>query len=58
MQKQKKMFKTKNEIELIDFIYSTVNPIMSEIKELLDELEKKTGDKYWTLAKYKEFLFY
>ncbi len=54
----KKMFKTKNEIELIDFIYSTVNPIMSEIKELLDELEKKTGDKYWTLAKYKEFLFY
>lgn len=54
----KKIFKGKNESDSIDFINNTINPIIADIKELLDELEKKTGDKYWSLAKYKEFLFY
>ena len=54
----KKQFKNKEESELIDFISSNVNPIMIEIKDLLGNLEKSTGDGYWSIVKYKEFLFY
>ncbi len=56
--KSKKIFKEKHESDCINYINDTVNPKIFEIKKILDELEKKTGDKYWSLAKYKEFLFY
>ena len=55
----KKSFKTiKNELESIDYISSTVNKTIGETKLILEELEKKTGDKYWGIIKYKDFLFY
>ena len=56
--KIKNDIKNKKDIEAINYIYNTVNPLFLEIKTILDELEKKTGDKYWSLLKYKEFLFY
>jgi len=54
----KKEFKTSDKIELINSVHSMINPKMSEIKSTLDELEKMTGDKYWSLIKYKDLLFY
>jgi glutamine synthetase len=57
LEDSKKIFKSKDEVESIEFIYSTINPILNDIRNIINELEKKTGDKYWSSAKYKEFLF-
>jgi glutamine synthetase len=54
----KKTLKDKKEIEATYYIHDNINPLIIETAEILDELEKSTGEKYWSLLKYKDLLFY
>ncbi|MDR0423115.1 MAG: glutamine synthetase III [Rickettsiales bacterium] len=54
----KKVFRDKIEIDAINYTYESVNPILENIKNILDKLEKKTGNEYWSLLKYKDMLYY
>ncbi|MDR0572160.1 MAG: hypothetical protein LBG48_04885, partial [Rickettsiales bacterium] len=54
----KKIFKNKEELSGINYVYENINPIIADIKDILDKLEKRTGEKYWSLLKYKDLLFF
>jgi glutamine synthetase len=55
----KKVLKKKKDLnEAVLYIHNSIDHIIEDIKEIVDKLEKNTGDKYWSLLKYKDFLFY
>jgi glutamine synthetase len=54
----KKIFRDKSELDGVNYVYDNINPILADIKNILDKLEKKTGEKYWSLLKYKDLLFF
>jgi glutamine synthetase len=54
----KKIFRGKSELDAINYAYDGINPILGDIRELMDKLEKRTGDKFWSLLKYKDLLFF
>jgi glutamine synthetase len=54
----KKVFREKTEVMAINYVYESINPVLNDMKNILDRLEKKTGDNFWSLLKYKELLFF
>jgi glutamine synthetase len=54
----KNILKTSKNLDCINYIYDNIIPLFNDIKKILDDLEKKTGDKYWSMLKYKDLLIY
>ncbi|GMO63329.1 MAG: glutamine synthetase III [Rickettsiales bacterium] len=56
--KCKIVFKSKKELEAINYVYEEINTIITEIRGILDALEKRTGDNFWSMLKYKDLIYY
>jgi glutamine synthetase len=56
--KNKIVLKNKREIDAIEYVYQSINPVIDEIRTILDTLEKRTGDNFWSMLKYKDLIFY